>query len=54
MLSGTTPVSSASPARRGQHCSKAGLGDYPNSFDELIYEGKPNKCITRDNSVYRA
>jgi len=59
MLSRTTTVLSAAVLsaalrRRGQRCSKAGLGGHRVSFGEPGRKGKPIKYTTRDNSTYRA
>jgi len=44
---------SAAPKRRGQRCSKVGLGSHPGSLDEAAHKGNPTKCNTRDNRFYQ-
>jgi len=51
MLSRTTAVLSAAPKRRGQRCSKVGLGGHLASLGDAARDGKPIKCVTRDNRV---
>jgi len=54
MLSRTTAALSAALKRRGQRCSKVGLGGHWTSLGDAARDGNPTKCPTRDNRAYRA